>query len=78
VEGQILCDPPRQREAARPLARGWQLAASRDYQDLLGYIRPALETAYQADPAGFAGTSHAETGTEAPDWLTHPDGAPGT
>jgi hypothetical protein len=78
IEGRALCDLSRQREAARPLARGWQLAASRDYQDLLGYARPALETAYQADPAGFAGTWHAETGTEAPDWLARHDGAPGT
>jgi hypothetical protein len=77
VEGRVLCDLSRQREAARPLARGWQLAASRDYQDLLGYARPALETAYEADPAGFAGAWHAETGTEAPDWLTRPDGTPG-
>lgn len=78
VEGRVLCDLSRQREAARPLAQGWQQAATRDYQDLLGYARPALETAYQADPAGFARTWHAETGTEPPDWLTRPDGAPGT
>lgn len=78
VEGRVLCDLSRQREAARPLARGWQLAASRDYQDLLGFARPALETACQADPAGFAGTWHAETGTGPPDWLTRPDGPPGT
>jgi hypothetical protein len=78
AEGRVLCDLSRQREAARPLARGWQQAASRDYQDLLGYARPALRTAYQADPAGFARTWHAENGTGPPDWLTRPDGAPGT
>jgi len=49
-----------------------------DYQDLLGYARPALETACQADPAGFTSTWHAETGTEPPDWLPRPDSAPGT
>jgi hypothetical protein len=78
AEGRVLCDLSRPREAARPLARGWQQAASRDYQDLLGYARPGLQTAYQADPAGVAGTWHAETGTEPPDWLTRPDGATGT
>ena len=77
VEGRVLCDLSRPREAARPLARGWQLAASRNYQDLLRRARPALETAYEADPAGLAGTWHAETGTQAPGWLTRPDGAPG-
>jgi len=78
VQGRVLCDLSRQREAARPLAQGWQLAASWDYQDLLGYARPALETACQADPAGFTSTWHAETGTEPPDWLPRPDSAPGT
>lgn len=76
MQGRVLCDLSRPGEAARPLARGWQLAASRDYQDLLSFARPALKTAYEADPAGFAGTWHAETGTDAPDWLTRPGGAP--
>jgi len=76
VQGRVLCDLSRPGEAARPLARGWQLAASRDYQDLLSFARPALKTAYEADPDGFAGTWHAETGTETPDWLTRPGGAP--
>jgi hypothetical protein len=66
---------PGRGEAARPLTRGWQLAASRDYQDLLGFARPALTIAYEADPAGFAGIWHAETGTDAPDWLTRPGGS---
>ncbi|MGH3204442.1 MAG: hypothetical protein ACRDP5_20670 [Streptosporangiaceae bacterium] len=78
VEGQILCDLSRPYEAARPLARGWQLAASRDYQDLLGYARPALQAAYQASPASLTSTWHAETGTGPPHWLTRPDSAPGT
>jgi hypothetical protein len=77
AEGRFLCDLSRQREAARPLACGWQLAASRDYRDLLGYARPALQTAYQADPAGFARTWHAENGTEPPDWLTRQTPDPG-
>jgi tetratricopeptide (TPR) repeat protein len=76
VEGRVLCDLSRQREAARPLAQGWQAAASGDYQDLLCYARPALQTACQAGPAGFISTWRAETGTEPPDWLTRPDSTP--
>ena len=79
VQGRVLCDLSRQGEAARPLARGWQLAASGDYQDLLGFARPAVQTAYQASPADFISTWRAETGTGPPDWLTrHDGGASGT
>jgi hypothetical protein len=44
-------------------------------QALLGFARPALTIAYEAHPAGFAGIWHAETGTDAPDWLTRPGGS---
>jgi len=75
MQGRVLCDLSRPGEAAGPLARGWQQAASRGYQDLLGWARPALTIAYEAGPAAFAGIWHAETGTDAPDWLTRPGGA---
>lgn len=70
LQGRVLCDLSRPHEAARPLARGWQLAESRDYQDLLDFARRALQIAYQAYPADFTSTWHAETGTAPPDWLT--------
>jgi hypothetical protein len=68
-----LCDQSRHREAAHLLIRGWQLAASRDHRDLLAYARPALKTAYHADPDAFTSTWRAETGSEPPDWLTRPN-----
>jgi tetratricopeptide (TPR) repeat protein len=73
IQGRLLCDQSRRREAAHLLAPGWQLAASRDHRDLLAYARPALKTAYHADPDGFISTWRAETGSEPPDWLTRPD-----
>ena len=75
LQGQLLCDLSRCREAARPLARGWHLAASRTRQNP-AFARAALKTAYKADPAGFSGTWRTETGSDVPRWVTDQDGSP--
>jgi tetratricopeptide (TPR) repeat protein len=75
LQGQILCDLSRCREAARPLAGGWHLAASPARQNP-AFARAALKTAYKADPAGFSGIWHIETGSDLPRWLTEQDGSP--
>ena len=73
LQGQLLCDLSRSREAARPLAEGWHLAASRTRQNP-AFARAALRTAYKADPADFAGIWRTETGSDLPRWLTEQDG----
>jgi tetratricopeptide (TPR) repeat protein len=70
LEGRLLAGLGRYREAARPLARGWQLAASQDGQDLLTAAAAALRAAYHADQVFFRTVWRAETGGEPPGWLT--------
>jgi tetratricopeptide (TPR) repeat protein len=70
LEGELLCGQGRYREAARLLAMGWRVAAGRHQQDVLRDAKPAIRSAYRADPDHFAVVWHAETGAEPPDWLT--------
>ncbi len=69
LQGRLLAGQARYREAVRPLARGWQIAAGQQRQDLLTSAARALKAAYAADQAGFAAAWRAETGGEPPDWL---------
>jgi hypothetical protein len=71
AEGRLLCGQARYREAARPLTKGWHVAASQHRQDLLQTAAPALKAAYRADPGGFLTVWRAQTGGGPPDWLTH-------
>jgi len=73
LHGQLLVGLSREREAAQPLARAWDLATGHDKHEP-ECDRTVLEAAYQADPAGFADTWRAETGADPPGWLTehHP------
>lgn len=68
LHGQLLCGLSRHREAARPLARAWRLAARQDQQEPR-FDRAVLETAYRAAPARFLDTWRAETGVGPPRWL---------
>ena len=70
LEGELLCGQARYREAARLLAKGWRLAASRHLEDTRRNAVPALRTAYRADPDHFSAVWTAETGAEPPDWLS--------
>jgi tetratricopeptide (TPR) repeat protein len=70
LEGELLCRQDRHREAARPLAQGWAMAAAREWHELLRDAMPAIRAAYRADPRHFAAEWRAETGAEPPDWLT--------
>jgi hypothetical protein len=69
LTGRLLAGQARYREAARPLARGWQLAAGQGRQDLLASAVPAVRAAYRADDAALAAAWRTETGGEPPDWL---------
>lgn len=75
LHGQLLCSLARHREAARPLAQAWHLAARQNHQEP-GFDKVVLQTAYGADPAGFLDTWRAETGAPAPRWLTGHDSDP--
>jgi hypothetical protein len=70
LEGELLCGQARYREAARPLAMGWRLAAGQHLDDELRNATPAIRAAYRADPGHFTAVWHAETGAEPPDWLS--------
>ncbi len=70
LEGKLLAGQARYRQAARPLAAGWQMAASQHRQDLLSSAAPALKAAYHADQTAFLSAWRAETGHDPPDWLT--------
>jgi len=70
LEGRLLVTEGRQQQALRPLAMGWQLAASQERQDLLATATAAVKAAYNADRAAFRDMWRAETGGEPPDWLT--------
>ena len=72
LHGQLLCSLSRQREAARPFARAWHLAARQDHQRS-GLDTTVLPTACRADPDAFRDARRAETGTLLPDWLTSHD-----
>jgi tetratricopeptide (TPR) repeat protein len=69
LHGQLLARLSREREAARPLARAWNLATSQD-QRAPDLDRRVLENVFRADPARFHDAWRAETGTEPPGWLT--------
>jgi tetratricopeptide (TPR) repeat protein len=69
LHGQLLARLSREREAAEPLARAWNLATRQDKQEP-EFDRAVVETAYRADPARFLDTWRAETGTDPPAWLT--------
>jgi tetratricopeptide (TPR) repeat protein len=77
VQGQLLCELSRRREAAQPFARGWRLAGSRNHQDLLQLAEPALKAVYRADPPGFTRAWRAELGSEPLPWLSNDNGAIG-
>jgi hypothetical protein len=70
LAGRLLCRQSRYREAATLLARGWNLASSKQQHDALSTATPALKTAYHANPDDFTAVWHAETGSKPPDWLT--------
>ena len=70
LEGELLCGQARHREAARPLAKGWRLAAGQDLRDVRRDAAPAVKAAYRADPDHFSAVWKAETGAEPPDWLS--------
>jgi tetratricopeptide (TPR) repeat protein len=70
LQGRLLAGQARYGEAAGPLARGWQLAVSRDQQDLLAPATQALRAAYRADQAVVLDAWHAEAAGEPPGWLT--------
>ncbi len=68
--GRLLCRQARYREAAGLLARGWNLATSKQQHDALSTATPALKTAYRANPDDFTTVWKAETGSKPPGWLT--------
>jgi tetratricopeptide (TPR) repeat protein len=69
-QGRLLCGQALYSRAAKPLAKGWDLAASQHQDDLLRAAVPALKAAYRADQPAFLSAWRAETGHEPPDWLT--------
>jgi tetratricopeptide (TPR) repeat protein len=70
LQGRLRVGQARYREAAAPLARGWQLAASREQADLLAPAAASLRAAYQADEAAVRSAWRIETGGDPPQWLT--------
>jgi hypothetical protein len=70
LQGRLRVGQARYREAAAPLARGWQLAASGEQADLLAPAAASLRAAYQADEAAVRSAWRIETGGDPPDWLT--------
>jgi tetratricopeptide (TPR) repeat protein len=71
LEGQLLCRQARYHEAAKQLARGWQVATSHQQIDALSSAMPALKATYHADADDFTTVWRAETGAAPPDWLRH-------
>jgi tetratricopeptide (TPR) repeat protein len=69
LTGRLLAGQARYREATRPLARGWQLAARHGRQDLLASAVLAVRATYQADDAALRAAWRTETGGEPPDWV---------
>jgi len=76
LTGRLLAGQARYREAARPLARGWLLAARRGRQDLIAPAIPAVRAAYRADDAALRAAWRAETSGEPPDWIYRLPGSP--
>jgi tetratricopeptide (TPR) repeat protein len=72
LAGRLLGEQGRRPEAARMLARGWDLAARQDHHAELRAAAPALRSAYDADPDGLAAAWRAETGAEPPGWPGRP------
>lgn len=76
LHGQLLCQAGRYREAVRPLAQAWHLAAEHQHDK---FDKQVLQTAYRADPAGFLSTWRTETGSPPPDPVIQDDnGSPGS
>jgi hypothetical protein len=73
LQGRLLSGQARYQEAASPLARGWQLAASRGLdEDLLASAAQALRAAYRAERAAVRDAWRIAAGSEPPEWLTGP------
>jgi hypothetical protein len=69
LTGRLLAGQARYREASRPLARGWLLAARRGRHDLVGSAVPAIRATYLADDTALRAAWRTETGSEPPDWV---------
>ncbi|HTW00809.1 MAG TPA: hypothetical protein VMF87_10965 [Streptosporangiaceae bacterium] len=76
LTGRLLTGQARYREAARPLTRGWLLAARRGRQDLIAPAVPAIRATYRADDAALRAAWRTETGGEPPDWIYRLPAAP--
>jgi hypothetical protein len=76
LTGRLLTGQARYREAARPLAMGWLLAARRGQQDLIAPAVPAVRATYRADDAALRAAWRTETGSEPPDWIYRLPAAP--
>jgi hypothetical protein len=72
LQGRLLAGQARYHEAASPLARGWQLAASGDQDGLLAPAAQALRAAYRAEQAAVRDAWRIAASAEPPDWLTGP------
>jgi hypothetical protein len=68
LEGELLCEQGRHRQAVWLLAQGWHLATGQE--DVQRDAVPAIRAAYRADPDHFSAVWQAETGAEPPDWLS--------
>jgi tetratricopeptide (TPR) repeat protein len=77
LTGRLLARQARYREATRPLARGWQLAARHGRQDLLASAVSAVRATYRADDAALRAAWRTEAGGEPPDWIKGLPAAPG-
>jgi hypothetical protein len=76
LAGRLLAGQARYREAARPLAKGWLLAARHGRQDLIAPAVPAVRATYRADDAALRAAWRTETGGEPPDWIYRLPAAP--
>lgn len=69
LAGRLLAGQARYREANRPLAGGWLLAARRGRHDLIAQAVPAIRATYWADDTALRAAWLTETGGEPPDWI---------
>ena len=69
LAGRLLAGQARYREATRPLAGGWLLAARRGRHDLIAQAVPAIRATYWADDTALRAAWLTETGGEPPDWI---------
>ena len=70
LQGRLLAGAARYHEAARPLARGWDLAAGPDEEGLRASAVPALRATYRADQSAFRDAWRIEADGNLPGWLT--------